>query len=116
MPSSLLKFIIVALSAHVVYTTYISSTPTVSASCTLHVLANPSFETDCTFHASTRTVTEYTDCGGCVLETQRLGAGVACQTVTTVPGAAKETIKACGRRGRHSGLGTGMARETMGGS
>lgn len=44
--------------------------------CTIPLLVQPSFETDCTFYEKTRTKTEYTDCGGCALETRMLGLGL----------------------------------------
>jgi hypothetical protein len=49
---------------------------TAAPTCTIIFFKEPSFKTDCTFTQSTSTVTVYTDCGGCALETERLGVGL----------------------------------------
>jgi hypothetical protein len=52
------------------------STPPPAPTCTLHVLKEPSVDTDCTFKEHTKTATAYTDCGGCALQTRVLGVGL----------------------------------------
>ncbi|KAF2476562.1 uncharacterized protein BDR25DRAFT_300517 [Lindgomyces ingoldianus] len=39
-------------------------------------MKQPSFEVDCTFYEQTKTKTEYTDCGGCTLQTKFFGLGL----------------------------------------
>lgn len=45
----------------------------------------PSVDTDCTFYANTKTLTEYTDCGGCALETEYYGVGLVCLPIFFLP-------------------------------
>ncbi|KAF2254604.1 hypothetical protein BU26DRAFT_447489 [Trematosphaeria pertusa] len=85
--------ILATLSATVISSPIL--TPAPEPTCMLAILKQPSFESDCTFHAKTRTKTVYTDCGGCGLETKMLGLGLPCRTLTTIPGVAYETVTSC---------------------
>ncbi|KAF2654138.1 hypothetical protein K491DRAFT_569628, partial [Lophiostoma macrostomum CBS 122681] len=63
--------------------------------CTIPIMKPAPLKQDCTFAAHTSTETVYTDCGGCALVTRRLGVGLPCRAVTTVPGNDSVTVTAC---------------------
>jgi hypothetical protein len=46
------------------------------ATCTMQVFKPPPLEENCVFHESTRTITHWTDCGGCELRTRKMGVGL----------------------------------------
>ncbi|OAL06041.1 hypothetical protein IQ06DRAFT_74774 [Phaeosphaeriaceae sp. SRC1lsM3a] len=71
------------------------STSTAEPTCTINVLREPAIAIDCTFMQHTKTVTAYTDCGGCVMHTRALGVGLPCQEMTTMPGVTTTTVQAC---------------------
>ncbi|OCL10139.1 hypothetical protein AOQ84DRAFT_219977 [Glonium stellatum] len=91
-----------ALSAMVLASPVPDAVPT----CTIAVLEEPSFNTDCTFYTSTQTLTEYTDCGGCALTTRILGHGLPCQTSTTLDSVTSVTATSCAGAGLKRGYTT----------
>ncbi|XTI84307.1 hypothetical protein V2W45_1517797 [Cenococcum geophilum] len=78
---------------------FASPLPDAEPTCIHTVMKLPSVDTDCTFYANTKTLTEYTDCGGCALGTKYYGVGLACQTSTTIGGITQVTATSCSSRG-----------------
>ncbi|KAF2501027.1 hypothetical protein BU16DRAFT_439337, partial [Lophium mytilinum] len=76
-----------------------SPLPDADPTCTISIRKRPSFETNCTFFAETKTRTQYTDCGGCALTTKYYGLGLPCRVSTTVEGVAHVTETACDAAG-----------------
>ena len=58
------------------FSSFASPLPDAEPTCIHTVMKLPSVDIDCTFYANTKTLTEYTDCGGCALETKYYGVGL----------------------------------------
>ncbi|KAF2814644.1 uncharacterized protein BDZ99DRAFT_458642 [Mytilinidion resinicola] len=72
-----------------------SPLPDADSTCTITTRKRPSFETNCTFYAKTKTWTRYIDCGGCALTTKYYGLGLPCRASTTIEGVAHVTETSC---------------------
>ncbi|KAF4308144.1 hypothetical protein GTA08_BOTSDO04777 [Botryosphaeria dothidea] len=98
--SSIASPVVTPASTTEVATLTVSSPTTPSASCTTRIFGNGKFgplsQSTCTFYESYTTMTEYVDCGGCVLERLGLGPGpvVRCGTNVNAP-LGTQTVTSC---------------------